>query len=65
MVTSGRDVARPRQNPKGAKERLSVTVDPDLVKWVDRVVGPGKAFSSRSHLVERAIALLRKGYRED
>lgn len=60
-----RRVARPRQNPKGAKVRLSVTVDPDLVKWVDKVSGAGRVFSSRSHLVERAIALLKRGYKDE
>lgn len=50
---------RAPSSPSGPKEKKSVSIDRDLLRWVDGRVGPGKEFSSLSHAVERGLALLR------
>ena len=42
------------------KEKMSVTVELDLVKWVDEQVETQR-FRNRSHAVEVALMNLRKG----
>jgi len=41
------------------KTQLTVSVDPELVKWLDRMI-KAKTFASRSHGVEFCIAQVRK-----
>ena len=41
------------------KQAVNVTIDPDLVKWIDRKVQE-KRFASRSHAVNVALTELKK-----
>jgi Arc/MetJ-type ribon-helix-helix transcriptional regulator len=41
------------------KEKLSVTIDTGLVRWIDRKIEE-KIFANRSHAVERALVELKK-----
>jgi len=41
------------------KKKLSVTIDPELVKWIDKKIKE-KEFSSRSHAIEKAIFNMKK-----
>lgn len=50
---------RPRHGSTSRKEKLSITMDPELYAWVEARAGPGKEFSSLSHAIERGIASLR------
>ena len=55
-------MARPKKD-EPLKERLSVTIHPDLVKWVKENTGSAvdnKPFRSVSDLVEQAILLLKE-----
>lgn len=36
-----------------------MSLDPDLVRWLEARVGPGKEFSSVSNGIEKAVAELR------
>ena len=55
-------MARPRKtDPK--RERLSITIHPTLLNWVEKNVGSivdNKPFRSISDLVEQAILLLKE-----
>jgi Arc/MetJ-type ribon-helix-helix transcriptional regulator len=55
-------MARPKKmEPK--RERLSVTIHPDLLKWVQDNIGSAvenKPFRSISDLVEQAILLIKE-----
>lgn len=42
-----------------AKERRSITIDPELDAWLHGQVGVGKPYSSYSHAVQAAVAALR------
>ena len=42
-----------------AKERRSITIDPELDAWLQAQVGVGKPYSSYSHAVQAAVAVLR------
>lgn len=55
-----RSVGRPRVNPSGKKDKISVTLDPGLLKWVTDRCGPGREFNSVSHALERGISALQK-----
>jgi len=55
-------MARPKKD-EPLKERLSVSIHPDLVKWVKENTGSAvdnKPFRSVSDLVEQAILLLKE-----
>jgi len=55
-------MARPKKE-EPLRERLSVTLHPDLVKWVKENTGSvvdNKPFRSTSDLVENAIILLKE-----
>ena len=55
-------MARPKKD-EPLRERLSVTIHPDLVKWVKENTGSAvdnKPFRSVSDLVEQAILLLKE-----
>ena len=46
------------------KVQLSITIDPELVEWIDREIRT-KTFASRSHAIERALhELMRRDRRE-
>lgn len=54
-------MARPKKEDP-LRERLSITIHPDLVKWVKENTGSvvdNKPFRSTSDLVEQAILLLK------
>ncbi len=36
------------------KERITITIDPDLLAWVDEQV-ERKVYSSRSHAIQRCV----------
>jgi len=42
-----------------AKEKISIALDKELLKWIDENVDT-KIFASRSHAVERALMELKK-----
>lgn len=42
------------------KIKTSVSVDEDLLEWIDTQIKE-KVFASRSHAIERAIKLLKNG----
>lgn len=58
-------IAVPRRpaNPVGKKARISITLDPDLHKWLVSHTGPGKRFGSLSQGIETALASARKAGR--
>ena len=41
--------------PKKKKLKITITIDPDLIKWIDAQIEQ-KNFASRSHGIEFAIA---------
>jgi Arc/MetJ-type ribon-helix-helix transcriptional regulator len=47
------------------KKPVSATIEEELIKWLEREVGTGKRFRNRSHLIEYAVELLRKGGKEE
>lgn len=53
-------VPRKPSSPYGRKVKIHVTIDPTLHAWIRKNIGPGKDFTSLSHAVERAVALLRQ-----
>ena len=55
-------MARPKKD-EPLRERLSITIHPDLVKWVKENTGSvidNKPFRSTSDLIENAIILLKE-----
>jgi Arc/MetJ-type ribon-helix-helix transcriptional regulator len=44
---------------EGMKKRIAVTVNEDLLKWVDRKV-KDTTFANRSHAVEHALTRLKE-----
>lgn len=46
------------------KKRMCVTVREELVKWIEDMIEEG-IYASKSHAVERALILLKKGKREN
>lgn len=42
------------------KKRISITLDEDLLKWVDEKA-ESVEFSSRSHVIEVAVARMKEG----
>jgi Arc/MetJ-type ribon-helix-helix transcriptional regulator len=44
----------------GKKVKTSVTVDDELLKWIDKEI-QSKRFASRTHAIEYAIEQLKKG----
>ena len=40
------------------KVRIGISPDPDLLEWVDRHIGPGKRFATRTHAFEAGITCL-------
>ena len=42
------------------KSTISITIDPELVNWIDQKIKE-KKFANRSHALELAIFELRKG----
>ena len=55
-------MARPKKD-EPLRERLSITIHPDLVKWVKENTGSvidNKPFRSTSDLIEQAILLLKE-----
>jgi len=42
---------------------VSVTVDEELIEWVDEIVGK-RAFASRSHAISEALRLLKDRFEE-
>jgi hypothetical protein len=57
-------VGRPPVNPKGKKVKRSVTLDPELLKWVMAQTGPGLSFSNLSGAVEAALYELKAKERD-
>lgn len=57
-------VARPRSNPKGARVSIHATIDHDLNDWVEKTLRTSNVYANKSHLVERAITLLKKSHKE-
>lgn len=43
------------------KVRKTVSLDPDLLRWVSGQIGTGKRFSSLTHAVETGLVNLRNG----
>ena len=50
--------------PSGNKESISVTIDSELLEWVDEQIGEHK-FASRSHAVEYCLSSVREEDAED
>lgn len=53
-------MGRPRHNPTARKEKVSVSIDPDLLAWVIERSGQGREFSGISHAFERGIVCLQE-----
>ena len=45
---------------KGRRQRITVSIDPQLLKWVNSQVGVGKRFRSSAHAVEEAVAFYKQ-----
>lgn len=48
----------PRINHRRPKVRIGISPDPELLEWVDRQIGPGKRFATRTHAFEAGIICL-------
>ena len=46
--------------PMKNKIKISVTIDEDVLSWIDETIESGPDFSSRSHLINKAVSELRK-----
>lgn len=53
-------VAKPRKRPYTKKERVGITPDPTLMKWVLARVGPGRRFASITHAFECGIVSMQE-----
>ncbi len=42
------------------KEKVSITLDPDTLKWVDERVAADYHYADRSHLIEIAVKEMRE-----
>jgi Arc/MetJ-type ribon-helix-helix transcriptional regulator len=45
---------------KGRRQRITVSIDPQLLKWISGQVGVGKRFRSSAHAIEEAIAFYKQ-----
>jgi Arc/MetJ-type ribon-helix-helix transcriptional regulator len=56
------DAARPTRapDPERLRPKVSLTVDSELLKWVDSNVGTGRYFKSRSDAIDWCLAEVRK-----
>lgn len=47
-----------RYGHRRPKVRIGISPDPELLDWVDRHIGPGKRFATRTHAFEAGITCL-------
>lgn len=43
------------------KKPISATIDEELVKWIDKEIEDKTRYRNKSHLIEIALELLKKG----
>ena len=43
------------------KKPISATIDEELIDWIEKEVNENKKYRNKSHLIEFALGLLRKG----
>lgn len=55
MTRDGRARTPRRRGQEEKKVKVSITVSPRLLAWIDSRMGPGKAFGSISHAFESGI----------
>ena len=46
------------------KRPVSATIDVELIKWIGKEVNENKSYRNKSHLIEIALDLLRKGVKK-
>lgn len=57
----GRNLTKnPGRRSKAEKERIAVTIDQELLEWIDGRVEPGGPFGSYTHAIEFALHRLRR-----
>ncbi|MDP7115445.1 MAG: ribbon-helix-helix protein, CopG family [Candidatus Woesearchaeota archaeon] len=42
------------------KKAVSATIEDDLIKWIDEMIKDKERFRNRSHLIEIALAKMKK-----
>lgn len=45
---------------KSRRQRLTISIDPQLLKWIHAQVGVGKKFRSSAHAIEEAVAFYKQ-----
>lgn len=45
---------------KSRRQRITISLDPQLLKWINAQVGVGKRFRSSAHAIEEAVAFYKQ-----
>jgi Arc/MetJ-type ribon-helix-helix transcriptional regulator len=45
---------------KSRRQRITISIDPQLLKWITGQVGVGKRFRSSAHAIEEAVAFYKQ-----